>query len=161
MAIEYRLAKPTDLKALLPLVEAYANEQQAEMPINKLAENFMEFVRSGIAQAVESPAACVMLAEELESGKPELAGYAVGMVQEPPPIFEPEMYLFMSDLYVKPEFRRQGIGTALAQRVRGWGWVKGIYRFSLAVPTGNAAQGLFEKLGFRPIQTMLYSHEEV
>lgn len=156
MAIEYRVGKPTDLKQLLPLIEAFAREQQEQIPVNELAENFMDFARSGVAQALEHPAAVVMVAEELE-GKPRLVGYCVGMLQEPPAIFKPEMYTFISDLYITPEYRRQGHGTALVERVRGWGYMKGAFRLSLILPTGNAAMGLYEKLGFKPIQTMLYA----
>lgn len=160
MPLEFRQAKPTDLKALLPLVEAYAREQQAGMPVNQLTDQFMEFVRSGIAQALDHPAACVMVAEETGEGKPVPVGYAVGTLQEPPPIFEPEPYIFVTDLYVAPEHRRQGVGTALVERIRGWGWVKGINRISLAIPANSPAQGLYEKLGFKPIQTMLYYKDE-
>jgi GNAT superfamily N-acetyltransferase len=155
MAIEYRAGKPTDLKQLLPLVEAFAREQQEQVPVNQLAPNFMEFARSGLAQALEHPAAVVMVAEELE-GKPRIVGYAVGMLQEPPAIFNPELYTFISDLYVAPEYRRQGIGSGLVERVRGWGYMKGAFRVSLILPTGCPALGLYEKLGFKPIQTMLY-----
>lgn len=161
MAIEYRVAKPTDLKELVPLVEAYAREQQAQVPINTLTGNFMEFARSGIAQAVEHPAACVMVAEDLAGPGPRIVGYVVGMVQEPPPIFEPEMYTFVSDLFVDPAYRRQGIATALVERVRGWGWVKGINRLSLVLPVNSSALGLYKKLGFAPIQTMLYYKDGV
>lgn len=161
MAIEYSVAKPTDLKGLLPLVQAYACEQQSQVPINKMAENYMEFARSGIAQAIEHPAACVMVAVDTEAPEPRVVGYAVGMVQEPPPIFEPEMYTFVSDLFVDPAYRRRGIATALVERVRGWGWVKGITRMSLVLPVNSSAQGLYEKLGFEPIQTMMYYKDGV
>lgn len=160
MAIEYRQAKPSDLKELLPLVEAFAREQQDMMPVNTLAEKFMDFARSGIAQAVEHPAAVVMVAEETSGDKPVMIGYTVGMLQEPPPIFEAELYTFVSDLFVQPEYRRQGIATALVERVRGWGWVKGVTRISLVLPVNCPAQGLYAKLGFKPIQTMLYYKDE-
>lgn len=161
MAIEYRLARPLDLKALVPLVEAYAQEQASQVPINQLADNFMEFARSGIAQAVEHPAACVMVAEETDGDQQRIVGYACGMVQEPPPIFQPELYTFVSDLYVVPEYRRRGVATALVERIRGWGWVKGINRLSLVLPVNSSALGLYEKLGFKPIQTMLYFQDGV
>lgn len=161
MAIEYRQGKVSDLRALLPLVEAFAHEQQSQMPINDLTDNFMEYARSGIAQALEHPAACVMVAEEINGEKPVAVGYAVGIAQEPPAIFKAEMYTFLSDLYVLPEYRKQGIGTALVERVRGWGWVKGISRLSLIIPTGSPAMQLYEKVGFKPIQTMLYLKDEV
>lgn len=160
MAIEFRQARPQDLQALTPLVEAYALEQQEQMPINTVTANFMEFVRSGIAQAIESPACVVMVAENATEQDKELVGYAVGMAQEPPPAFKPEIYTFVSDLYVTPAFRRQGVATGLVERVRGWGWVKGIYRLSLVLPVNSPAQGLYAKLGFKPIQTMLYYKEE-
>lgn len=159
MAIEYRVGKPTDLKQLVPLVEAFAQEQQEQIPVNELADNFMDFARSGLAQAVEHPAACVMVAVEQE-GKPTIVGYAVGMLQEPPAIFKPEMYTFVSDLYVTPAYRRKGIGAALVERVRGWGYLKGAYRLSLIIPTGSPALGLYEKLGFRQIQTMLFTGDK-
>ncbi|HEY3365827.1 MAG TPA: GNAT family N-acetyltransferase [Symbiobacteriaceae bacterium] len=159
MAIDYRQARTTDLHQLLPLVEAYALDQQAQMPINSLTERFMEYARAGMAQAVEHPAGCVMVAEETTDGAPRIVGYAVGMAQEPPAIFEPEIYTFITDLYVVPDYRRQGIGTGLVERVRGWGWVKGINRLSVVLPEGNAGRGLLAKLGFRPVQTMFYSGE--
>jgi GNAT superfamily N-acetyltransferase len=160
VAVEFRQAKPHDLKLLVPMVEAYAQEQQRQMPVNVLTENYMQFARSGIAQAIEHPAACVMLAEETGGSKPIAVGYAVGMAQEPPPIFEAEMYTFISDLFVIPDYRRQGVATALIERVRGWGWVKGITRLSLVLPMNSPAQQLYAKLGFQPIQTMLYYREE-
>ena len=57
MAIQYRVATRADVNALLPLVEEFAREQQALLPHHELAEGFMQFAKSGLAQAVEHPAA--------------------------------------------------------------------------------------------------------
>lgn len=161
MAIDYRPARREDLPALLQLMEPYAREQQELVPINNLTENFMELAAAGMEQAIDHPAGCVMVAVETQGAEPVVVGYAIGMVQEPPAIFEPEAYTFVSDLYILPAHRRRGIGTGLVERVRAWGWVKGINRLSLVLPNGNqAALGLYEKLGFRPIQTMLYYKDE-
>lgn len=157
MAIDYRLAKPSDLKALLPLAQAFAHEQQVLTPTdNKLTERFMEYVQSGLAQTLGAPVACVMVAEAEVEGKRSIVGYAVGILQGPPPIFEEVAYTFLSDLYVQPEFRRQGIGTSLVERVRGWGWVKGVYRVSAVAPTASPVHSILGRLGFNPVQTMYY-----
>lgn len=155
MSIAYRAGRPGDLDQLLPMVEAFARVQQEQTPVNELASDFMEYARSGLAQALEHPAAVVMVAEEQDES-PRLVGYAVGMLQEPPSIFRPEMYTFISDLYVAPEYRKQGAATNLVERIRGWGYLKGAFRLSLILPTKSEALGLYEKLGFKAIQTMLY-----
>lgn len=157
MAIEYRLAKATDLKGLLPLARAFAHEQTAQTPTeNELTERFMEFVQSGLAQTLATPVAVTMVAEAEVEGKRSIVGYAIGVLQGPPPIFEEVHYVFLSDLYVLPEFRRQGVGTALVERVRGWGWVKGVYRVSAVAPVGSPVHSILGRLGFQPVQTMYY-----
>ncbi|MEW8979212.1 MAG: GNAT family N-acetyltransferase [Symbiobacterium sp.] len=153
MAVEYRVATRADVNALLPLVEAFAREQHAQVGVHELAEGFMQFAKSSLAQAVEHPAAVVMVAEEQGA----IVGYAIGMLQEPPAIFRPELYTYISDLYVLPDRRRQGIGTGLVERVRGWGYLKGAFSLSMIVPPGSPAVGLGEKLGLRPIQVMMYA----
>lgn len=158
MEIAYRMGRVADLQGLLPLMEACARETHAALPLYPLREDFMDQVRAGLAQALEHPAGCVMLAEAATSAgtSPVIAGYAIGMLQEPPGIFQPEPYVFLSDLYVRPEYRRRGIGTALVERVRGWGWLKGVRHFSLILPVDSPAQALFARLGFVSIQTMLH-----
>jgi len=153
LTIQYRAGNRSDLNALLPLVEGFAREQQAQLGIHDLAEGFMQFAKSSLAQALEHPAAVVMLAEE----EGTLVGYAVGMLQEPPSIFRPELYTYISDLYVLPDHRRRGVGTGLVERVRGWGYLKGSFALSLIAPAGSPAVRLGEKVGMRPIQTMMFA----
>lgn len=162
MGIAYRAARPTDLERLLPLVEAYARESQRELSLYALRDDFLDHVRDGMAQVLESPAGCVMLAEEEDEAAAAACpvGYAVGMLQEPPSIFRPEPYIFISDLYVDPRYRRRGIGTALVERVRGWGWVKGIGRLSAVLPAESGAHTLFTRLGFEPVQTLVYHKDK-
>ena len=155
MAIQYRVATRADVNALLPLVEEFAREQQALLPHHELAEGFMQFAKSGLAQAVEHPAAVVMLAED--EGREGPVGYCVGSLQEPPALFRPELYTYISDLYVVPEYRRQGIGTGLVERVRGWGYLKGAFAVSLIAPAGSPAVGMAERIGLRPMQVLLYA----
>lgn len=153
MTVQYRAGTRSDLNALLPLVEGFAREQHAQLGTHELAEGFMQFAKSALAQCLEHPAAVVMVAEDGGA----IVGYAVGMLQEPPSIFRPELYTYISDLYVLPDRRRQGIGTGLAERVRGWGYLKGAFALSLIAPAGSPAVRLGERIGMRPIQTMMYA----
>lgn len=155
--VEYRAARQQDLESLLPLLEAFARERAAAQGHQELKSDFMEFARSGMAQALVHPAAFVIVAEE----EKQPLGYAVGMIQEPPPPFAANPYIFISDLYALPERRGQGIGTALVERVRGWGLVKGIYRMSMVLPLSSpAAVRIGEKLGFQPIEQLVFWQDQ-
>lgn len=162
MSIQYRAATVHDLKRLLPLAEGFAQDTSAQLPINQLVENFLEYARAGLAQTMAHPFSVVMIAEEVEEGAPaRIVGYCAAAGQEPPPVFEPIPYVFITELYVVPEYRRRGIGTALVDRVRGWGLIKGISRVSLVIPAGGSAEELYGKLGFRPLQKLLFYESEV
>lgn len=154
---EYRGARIQDLKKLLPLLEGYARERSALLN-QKLRENFMEFAQGSMAQVLEHPAAFVCLAEQ--DGK--LVGYAAGLIQEPPPLFEDDPFVFLSDLYVEPAFRGRGIGGALVERVRGWGLMRGVSRCSMVVPLASAAaQKVADKSGARPVEGLYYWQSSV
>lgn len=155
--IEYRGARIHDLKQLMPLMEAFVRERAGIMD-QKLRENFMEFARGGMAQALESPAAFVCLAEEGGCA----IGYAVGAIQEPPPLFEDVPYIFISDLYVQPAARGRGVGTALVERVRGWGLMRGVTRCSMVVPVqSDAARKLAARVGARQVEGLYYWHSPI
>lgn len=152
MAIEYRKATAADLPVLLELGRKFAEEQNQHWTFNKLASNFMLHVREAMKLAVEHPAAFVMVAADGE----QVVGYILGQIGEPPPLFDPKAYVFVSDLYVREQYRRQGIGTGLVERLRSWGMVKGVYRMSLVISEGNPAMGIFRRLDFTPQERLLF-----
>ncbi len=150
--VEYRGATIQDLDALLPLVEAFVRERAGLMN-QKLRENFMETATEAMVQTMEHPATFVCVAE---AGS-QVVGYASGLIQEPPPLFEDESFLFLADLYVQPELRRQGVGTALVERVRGWGLMRGIARCSMVVPLqSEGAAKVAGRVGARLVEGLYY-----
>jgi len=54
-------------------------------------------------------------------------------------------------LYVSPEHRRQGIGSALMHQAENWAKARGDCQIGLQVFQQNQpALGLYQKLGFQP-----------
>lgn len=152
MAIELRAATEKDVPRLIDLGKAFAQEQNTYWTFNKLGPGWEKFVAEAMRTAVEHPAARVIVAEE----EGRMAGYVLGQIAEPPPLFEVKPYLFVSDLYVRPEYRRQGIATRLVETLRVWALTQGVWRLSLVIAEQNPAHGLWQRLGFEPMERLLF-----
>jgi ribosomal protein S18 acetylase RimI-like enzyme len=63
-------------------------------------------------------------------------------------------HLLLAFALVAPEWRNQGLGTALIVRSGNRLAVKESTEWTLAVTTGNPAQRLYERLGFRVDHTL-------
>src|SRR5690606_23896620 len=65
----------------------------------------------------------------------------------PAPIYQYIPEVFVEELYVSPDSRRTGIGTALFNAVRDWGASWGARRLRLAVLASNeAARSFWQRL---------------
>jgi len=152
LALELRAATEQDIPRLIDLGRAFAQEQNTYWTFNKLGPGWEKFVTEAMHTAVEHPAARVLLAADGE----ELVGYVLGQIAEPPPLFEVKPYLFVSDLYVRPEYRRQGLATRLVETLRIWASTQGVWRLSLVIAEGNPAFDLWKRLGFEPMERLLF-----
>lgn len=81
----------------------------------------------------------------------EVAGQAVGFaaVRVVPCVFYPEPRAELTELYVEPEYRRQGVARALIVAAEAWAAQLGAH--SLVVLTGDdnePALALYQALGF-------------
>jgi GNAT superfamily N-acetyltransferase len=61
----------------------------------------------------------------------------------PPPIYRDEAEVFLEELYVAPDARRQGLGSALVAAVRDWADALGAHRVRLSVLAANEAGRAF------------------
>jgi GNAT superfamily N-acetyltransferase len=92
----------------------------------------------------EKPAAEALLA--FYNGAP--AGFAIFFQTYSTFLAQPGVY--MEDLFVKPEFRRQGIGEALFRRIGAIARERGYGRFEWAALNWNApAIAFYERMGAR------------
>ncbi len=73
----------------------------------------------------------------------EIVGFASARRWGPAPIYEESSEVFLDELYVQKDARRQGIGTQLLRAVRDWTDRLGAERIRLNVLTANNAGRAF------------------
>ena len=86
----------------------------------------------------------------------EIVGFASAHRWGPPPIYEESSEVYLDELYVRPEDRRQGLGTQLVHAVRDWTDRIGARRLRLNVlATNDAALDFWATQDARPLTTTL------
>lgn len=70
----------------------------------------------------------------------------------------PELTPWISSVYVQPDYRGEGIGTALAEEIEKIAGELGYRRIHLFNPL---SQGVFEKLGWNLLKTVQYGGKEL
>jgi ribosomal protein S18 acetylase RimI-like enzyme len=112
------------------------NERRDEACV--MYENFLK-------SNVESQDGKVLIAEE---GK-AIAGYSLGYIKDEIPIFKLRRYGYISDLFVKKEFRGQGVSTRLMDAMIRWFKDKGAQYASIGFYADNhEAHEIYRKWGF-------------
>ncbi|WP_435332952.1 GNAT family N-acetyltransferase [Haloarchaeobius sp. TZWWS8] len=88
----------------------------------------------------------VLIVAEADDG--EFVGNVSGAVSPTPPIYDRPPAVYCDGLYVKPEFRREGVATALLDELVEWGERRGCGFFSLSVHVHNRrGREFFEAYG--------------
>ena len=86
----------------------------------------------------------------------EIVGFASAHRWGPPPIYEESSEVYLDELYVRPEDRRQGLATQLVNAVRDWTDRIGARRLRLNVlATNDAALDFWATQDARPLTTTL------
>lgn len=69
--------------------------------------------------------------------------------------FAPKKTLHVSIVYVLPQFRRGGVGSALIDRILDWGRAAGSEQCDLHVLSRNPAMSLYERHGFSVVEVKM------
>lgn len=78
-------------------------------------------------------------------------GFAEGLLRMPPAYFRPGLIGFVAHIHVAPEWRGQGVATALQDRLRAWFLARGAREAQLQIVAGNTlAEAFWSRQGFAP-----------
>ncbi|WP_336034573.1 GNAT family N-acetyltransferase [Halobacterium yunchengense] len=114
--MEIREATPDDAQTV--------NEELLEPGFRETAAvdpEFSELDEAGVADAgidrwLDDADRVIFVAER----DSELAGHIAGIRNDSPPIYARGPYTHVDGLYVKPDYRREGVASALFERIEAW-----------------------------------------
>jgi ribosomal protein S18 acetylase RimI-like enzyme len=77
-------------------------------------------------------------------------GYIAAWLHQPPPIFQPDIYGFVSDICVAADWQQRGIGRRLFETLKEWLREKDASHIELRVAVKNpVSQAFWRNLGFK------------
>ncbi len=129
---------------------AYNSQMNNSFSIQKDAKKIF---LTEMNERFNDPDASLLLAE-IDN---ELVGFCFCYVSTKPKYFKLERFGFIGDLYVKPEYRRQGIGEMLVNDAMKFFGKRRINQIELLVARENINTiNFWEKLGFNHLLTWMY-----
>ncbi|WP_430503515.1 N-acetyltransferase family protein [Haloparvum sp. PAK95] len=124
---------------------AFAREMAKADQYNALASDFRTNAIEHRKEKLSQENYCAHLAVE----DSVLVGFVAGEVQPSPPVFERGATLRINEVYVRPDWRRQGIASELLEALEAWADKREYDTVSLSVNADNhAAKALYENFGF-------------
>ncbi len=140
MSLTINTATPADVPSLLELIRELARFERLEHEVQATASSLRESLFGS------PPVAGALL---VRWGH-ELAGYAIYFFTFSS--FVGRLGLWLDDLYVRPAYRRQGLGRALLERVADIGARRGCGRFEwTALRWNENALQFYQRLGARQL----------
>ena len=145
-----RRAKKTDQERLGALWMAFMNEQASFDDRLTIAEDARERWENDFPVWLSDKTQATFVAE----AEGMIQGFATAHRWGPPPIYEATSEVYLDELYVAPDARRQGLGTQLVHAVRDWAESVDSVRIRLQALAANAnAEAFWSSCGARPFAT--------
>lgn len=148
-----RRARGTDLTAATALWLEITEHHASLDPYFTLRPSAAGPARQLLEALLRDPQVAIWVYEEGE----ELAGLCIARVDHAPPILEEVQRAEITDLGVRPAFRRRGIGRCLAREALAWIREQQVERVEVRVAVANReGQALWRSLGFGNFMDVLH-----
>lgn len=140
--LEIRQAGVEDIETVVDLRVALMREAYQDMEVEEAG--FRELTRRYLVDKLSKEELLIWLAQEDD----QIIGIAAIIISHLPPTFRhPDgIRISLHDMYVRPESRRRGIGTALGREVIAY--IKTTPAKRIGLHATEAGRPLYERLGF-------------
>lgn len=153
MDIQIRHADNRDCQSIVDFIRATLTDMESVGGYEvKRDGEFWRWYSEEITGFIRKENRLYLLAQTARS----VSGFLEGKIIRPREMFSHTSCFHISIVYVIPESRRHGIGTALVQEALRWAFERGCREADLNVLFNNEkAQRLYKKLGFEVFQYKL------
>jgi ribosomal protein S18 acetylase RimI-like enzyme len=148
--VEIRRATSRDVGAILPIWGELADFHSSLDPSFRPAPQWEREYGAYLRALLTRDDALAVVARDGD----QVVGYAVGRITTMPPFFAHRHRGYIHDVYVRPGYRRRGIGRRLVEEILAWLRRHGVTLVELTVAARNEAIPFWERLGFR-----VYMHQ--
>lgn len=141
-----RLATQQDTKRISELwLEMVTYHQQFDPQMFRASEKGADYYRQNIMSRLSDSQTRILVVEENR----EVVGYVLGMIVNiTPEMFAPIQSGFLADIFIEEDFRRQGLGRELVERLVLWFQAHNVDYFEWHVSKRNVeAVKFWESIG--------------
>ncbi len=154
MKINVRMVEEKDFEEVAKLIARLKSLNEELDPHFKAVDNVREIALKYIEETTKSDNAFILVAENGETG--EIIGVIrVELVDRV--FYEPRIKALITDIYVKPKYRRKRVGILLLEKAAAEAKRRGARMLSAIYPHGNVlAAEFYKKQGFSEFQREVY-----
>lgn len=150
---EVRAARMQDLDRVAALWSAITRHHEALDPLFRMRSDAESELRELLMGLQRDPDAEIFVWDD----DGDLPAMCIVRIDRAPPILEEVERAEITDLGVREDHRRRGIGRALVARAMRWVEESGVRRVEIQVAHGNAeGQGFWRALGFDDLMDVLH-----
>ncbi len=152
-ALTIRRFTEDDIDGISELWEQFASLREGMTQAQILNENASDYFYGYATGLLNRKDTLTLVAD---AGDGELAGYLIASKQRKPPIYSHTRIAYLSDVFVREDFRRQGILKEFVDELKAWCDREGITAIDVMLFTSNqVARDIYAAMGFEDYRIVM------